>query len=247
MSAKRAPKAGRAPGDRRQALIDTARRLFTTRPYDQVTTSEIAQNAGVAYGLIAHHFENKRGLYQAVLNEIAVEIADRQLAPPPEGASLADQLRHALRNHIAYIETYSDSFVAFVRGNLGSDPDQQSAIDNLRWLGAQRILLAVGIMDPPPAALRTAMHGWVGYLDEMMVDRITHGDIEIDTLVELAAAALVTTLRTTALLEPSISLAPSIRQTLDTFEVNAGRRADEPAETATPRRVQTRRPSNRSK
>jgi AcrR family transcriptional regulator len=42
----------------------------------------------VAYGLIAHHFDNKRGLYQAVLNEIAVEIAEHQLAPPPQGASL---------------------------------------------------------------------------------------------------------------------------------------------------------------
>jgi AcrR family transcriptional regulator len=242
----RAPKVGRVPGDRRQALIDSARRLFTTRPYDQVTTSEIAQNAGVAYGLIAHHFNNKRGLYQAVLNEIAVEIADRQLAPPPQGASLADQLRHALRNHITYIDTYADSFVAFVRGNLGSDPDQQSAIDNLRWMGAQRILLALGIAEPLPAALRTAMHGWVGYLDEMMVDRITHRDIDVDTLVELGAAALVTTLRTTALLEPSISFAPSIRQTLDTFEVDTGGRPDEGADTARPRRARSRRSSERS-
>src|SRR4029078_12048742 len=40
---------------RRRQLIDTARALFTTRPYDQVTTTEIAKSAGVAYGLIAHH------------------------------------------------------------------------------------------------------------------------------------------------------------------------------------------------
>jgi AcrR family transcriptional regulator len=246
MSAMRAPKTGGVPGDRRQALIDSGRKLFTTRPYDQVTTSEIAQNAGVAYGLIAHHFENKRGLYQAVLNEIAVEIADRQLAPPPEGASLADQLRHALRNHIAYIDTYADSFVAFVRGNLGSDADQQSAIDNLRWMGAQRVLFALGIVEPLPAVLRTAMRGWVGYLDEMTVDRITHGDIDIDTLVELAVAALFTTLRTTALLESSVSFAPSIQQTLDTFEVDARCRADEVADATVPRRVQTHRSSKRS-
>jgi AcrR family transcriptional regulator len=223
MSARRVRSSGKVPADRRQALIDAARKLFTTRPYDQVTTTKIAQNAGVAYGLIAHHFENKRGLYQAVLNEIAVEIADRQLTPPLEDASLTDQLRHALRNHIAYIDTYADSFVAFVRGNLGSDPDQQLAIDKLRWLGAQRILLALGIVEPLPPALRTAMHGWVGYLDEMMVDRIAHRDIDIDTLVEFAAAALVTTLRTTALLEPSISFAPSIVRTLDTFEVETVR------------------------
>jgi AcrR family transcriptional regulator len=210
-----------AAADRRQLLLDAARKLFSQRPYDKVTTTEIAKNAGVAYGLIAHHFENKRGLYLAVMNAIAVEIAAVQLTPPPPGASLADQLRHALRCHIAYIDTYSDSFVAFVRGDLGSDPDQQSAIDGLRWLGAQRVLLALGILEPVPAVLRSAMHGWVGYLDEMMIDRITNRDVDIDALVELAAAALVTTMRTAAQLDPAITLAAPIQDELDTFTVIA--------------------------
>jgi AcrR family transcriptional regulator len=195
-----------AIGDRRQLIIDAARKLFASRPYDQVTTSQIAKNAGVAYGLIAHHFENKRGLYLAVMNEIAVEIAAVQLAPLPEDASLVDQLRLALRNHIAYIDTYSDSFVALLRGALGADPEHQAAIERLRWIGARRILLALGIAEPVPPTLRTAMHGWVGYLDEMMIDRITHRDVDGEALVELAAAALIATLRTAAEIDQSISL-----------------------------------------
>jgi len=67
MSARQVGKAGER---RRRQLIDAARALFSQRPYDQVTTGEIAQKAGVAYGLIAHHFENKRGLYIAVMNEM---------------------------------------------------------------------------------------------------------------------------------------------------------------------------------
>ena len=43
-----------------------------------------------------------------MLDEIAVEIAEVQLAPPPADASLVDQLRHALRNHIAYIVQHAD-------------------------------------------------------------------------------------------------------------------------------------------
>jgi AcrR family transcriptional regulator len=222
-----------ADTDRRQLLITAARTLFTHKPYDQVTTTEIAQNAGVAYGLIAHHFKNKRGLYQAALNEIAVEIAAHQLASSPESGSLLDQLRHAVHNHIAYIDTYAESFVAFVRGNLGTDADQQSAIDDLRWMGAQRILLALGITEPLPPTLRTAMRGWVGYLDEMMIDRILHRDVDINTVVELACATLVTTLRAATVLEPSIDLAPEVLQILDTFHVNPP--------TKTSRKQQTRR------
>jgi AcrR family transcriptional regulator len=216
MCARPAPKAA----DRRQLLIDTARKLFAQRPYGQVTTSEIAKNAGVAYGLIAHHFENKRGLYLAVMSEIAVEIAAVQLSPPPEGASLTDQLRHALRSHISYIDSYAESFVALVRGQLGSDPDQQNTVDELRWLGAQRILLAIGITEPISPLLRTAMRGWVGYLDEMMIDRINHGDLDREVLVELAAAALVSTLQSASTLDPSIGPSPPIIKALKTFRVN---------------------------
>jgi AcrR family transcriptional regulator len=206
--------------DRRQVLIDTARKLFAQRPYDQVTTSEIAKKAGVAYGLIAHHFENKRGLYLAVMKDIAAEIAAVQLSPPPEDASLIDQLRHALRNHISYIDSYAESFVALVRGQLGSDPDQQNTVDQLRWLGAQRILLAIDLTEPIPPVLRTAMHGWVGYLDEMMIDRIQHHDVDREALVELAAATLVTTLQAASVLDPSIKLSTSITKALKAFRVS---------------------------
>ncbi|MFV8050944.1 TetR/AcrR family transcriptional regulator [Mycobacterium sp. 48b] len=206
-----------AVADRRQLIIDAARKLFATRPYDQVTTSEIAKNAGVAYGLIAHHFENKRGLYLAVMNEIAAEIAAAQLAAPPADASLIDQLRHALRSHIAYIDSYSDSFVALLRGALGADPEHQAAIERLRWIGAARILLALGIVEPVAPALRTAMRGWVGYLDEMMIDRIANRDIEVDALVEFATAALVATLRAAADLDPAIVYSPDVAEALGSF------------------------------
>lgn len=210
----RARKAKDANVDRRQAIIDAARGLFATRPYDQVTTTEIAKKAGVAYGLIAHHFEHKRGLYLAVMNQIAVEIAAVHLSPPRQGAGLAEQLRHALRRHIAYIDTHADSFIPLMRGALGADPEHQEAIANLRWMGAQRILLALGITEPIPPTLRTAMRGWVGYLDEMMIDRITHHDIDVETLVELATVTLAATLRTAAALDPAISYPPDAAREL---------------------------------
>jgi AcrR family transcriptional regulator len=218
MCARRAAKTA----DRRQQLIDSARTLFAQRPYDQVTTTEIAKKAGVAYGLIAHHFENKRGLYSAVMNDIAAEIAEVQLTPPPDGASLDDQLRHALRAHISYIDRYSKSFVALVRGHLGADREQQDTVDGLRWLGAQRILHAVGISEPIPPILRTAMHGWVGYLDEMMIDRINNGDPHSEILVELATATLISTLQTAQALDPAIALDPAVAKTLKSHRVRTG-------------------------
>jgi AcrR family transcriptional regulator len=214
------PSRARKPADRRQLLIDTARRLFSQRPYDQVTTSEIAKAAGMAYGLIAHYFENKRGLYLAVMNEIAGEIAAVHLDGPPENASVADQLRHALRSHITYIDSYGDSFVAFVRGNLGSDPQHRAAFDELRWQGVQRALFMLGIAEPVPPVLRTALRGWVCYFDEMMIDRITNRDVDSGALLELAVANLSATLQTAARLDSSIAIPPAIVEALNAFRLD---------------------------
>jgi len=214
--------AGRNVVDRRRALIDTARALFTTRPYDQVTTTEIAKTAGVAYGLIAHHFKSKRGLYRAVMSDIADEIAAAQTIPAIEKGDLVDRLREALRNHISYVDGYAQSFVSLVRGHLGSDAEQQEMIDALRWLGAQRILAAIGVSEPISPVVRTAMRGWVGQLDEMMIDRIKGGDVDRETVVELATAGLLATLRTAQRLDDSIELAVPVTQALD----NVGLRVD---------------------
>jgi hypothetical protein len=70
-------------------------------------------------------------------------------------------------------------------------------------------------VEPIPATLRTAMHGWVGYLDEMMIDRITHRDVDAEALVELAAAALVATLRTATAFDQSISIPDEVIDALN--------------------------------
>jgi AcrR family transcriptional regulator len=199
--------------DRKRLLIHTARKLFSQRPYEKVTTTEIARSAGVAYGLIAFHYENKRGLYLAVMNDIANELAAEQEAPV-EGDTLALQLRNALTRHVHYIDANAAGFVAMMRGGLGADPDLRAMLDQLRWAGAARILRRIGVDGTPPATLRAAMRGWVAYFDELMLDRLENNDVELERVVELAAANLVTTLRVVTSLDPQVEFAPEIGELL---------------------------------
>lgn len=200
--------------DRRGLLLGAARRLFTTQPYDQVTTSAIARDAGVAYGLIAHHFGNKRGLYLAVMNDIAAEISAVHESVPSHG-DLPGRLRQALHAHVAYVDSCADSFVALLRGALGADAEHRAAVERLRWIGAQRILMTLEVPGPVPAVLRTAMRGWVGQLDEMIIERIEQGDVSADALVELATAALAATLRAAARIDPAIHYPADVAAALD--------------------------------
>lgn len=59
------------------ALIAAARPLFAQRGYAGVGTEEIARAAGVTRGALYHHFDGKRELFEAVYEQIEIELAER--------------------------------------------------------------------------------------------------------------------------------------------------------------------------
>jgi AcrR family transcriptional regulator len=59
----------------RQALLDTARRLFAERGYAHVPADEIVAAAGVTRGALYHHFDDKPALFEAVFEQLEGEIA----------------------------------------------------------------------------------------------------------------------------------------------------------------------------
>ena len=58
-----------ARGTKRQAIIETAERLFAERGYDATSTALIAHEAGVPSGLVFYHFATKLDLLLAIVHE----------------------------------------------------------------------------------------------------------------------------------------------------------------------------------
>ena len=54
---------------RRQAVLDTAGRVFAKTSYRGATTAEIAREAGISEPILYRHFGSKRDLYLACLDE----------------------------------------------------------------------------------------------------------------------------------------------------------------------------------
>lgn len=81
------------PAEKRRQILDAAVRVFARQGFHATRVSDIADEAGVAYGLVYHYFNSK----EAVLNELfverwslllaAIEEADR--AGGPHGERLA--------------------------------------------------------------------------------------------------------------------------------------------------------------
>ena len=57
------------PVDKRRVILDAAIRVFARRGFNQCRVSDIADEAGVAYGLVYHYFDSK----DQVLNELFSE------------------------------------------------------------------------------------------------------------------------------------------------------------------------------
>ena len=55
--------------DRRQAVLETACRVFSRSSYRGATTAEIAREAGISEPILYRHFGSKRELYLACLEE----------------------------------------------------------------------------------------------------------------------------------------------------------------------------------
>ena len=58
-----------SPADKRRAILDAAIRVFARQGYHSTRVADIADEAGVAYGLVYHYFRSK----EAVMTELFTE------------------------------------------------------------------------------------------------------------------------------------------------------------------------------
>ena len=60
---------------KRQAIIESARKIFAMKGYEDTTIAEIAEDAGIAVGTVYLYFGNKRDIYTSVSLDWASELA----------------------------------------------------------------------------------------------------------------------------------------------------------------------------
>lgn len=104
---RRVRPAGRreASEERRQRVLEAARRCFGERGFAGATVSEIARRAGVSNGLLYTFFRNKEHLFAVVLEEI---LGDWVRAMVPRGGqeSAADALEGMLRRSVGFCRSH---------------------------------------------------------------------------------------------------------------------------------------------
>lgn len=150
---------GRRPGnpDTRDAILTSARNLFSSQSFSNVSMRAIAADAGVDVALLAHYFGNKEGLFRA-----AMEVADFPFTRAQEildGATLDDLPRRIVTNimNVWESEELRPAVESLLRRVL-ADPSYFHAVSSfieLVWFGPiAKVLEKYGVDN---AALRVSL------------------------------------------------------------------------------------------
>ncbi|MFY0408460.1 TetR/AcrR family transcriptional regulator [Solicola sp. PLA-1-18] len=142
-----APRSRLTPDARREQILLSATEVFTTRPYGEVSTAELARRAGVTRGLVHHYFGGRQGLFLAVVR--------RQVMMPwsslddVAGDTLAERVSAAMDVVLDAAETFGRAWVVFDgTGGLGSDAEVAAVVAEADDRAARIVLGALGFDEP---------------------------------------------------------------------------------------------------
>ncbi|NIH78556.1 AcrR family transcriptional regulator [Amycolatopsis viridis] len=108
------PRVRMTGAERRQQLLDVARKLFAEKGFDGTSIEEIAQRANVSKPVVYEHFGGKEGIYAVVVDRETQSLLDRMVSTLHGGHPRA-MLEQAASALLAYVEESRDGFRILVR------------------------------------------------------------------------------------------------------------------------------------
>jgi AcrR family transcriptional regulator len=176
--------------ERRERLLELGGRLFTEHAYDKLSMAKIAREAGISKALLYHYFPSKSEYFRATVSAEAERLA--ALTEPDPDLPPLEALTASLDAYLGWIEENADSFSKLMDSATGSS-EVRDLVDEVRNATATRIVEAVA-PDGPTPQVRTAVAGWVRFMDGVCVDWMAHRDMDRETVRNLLLGTLGGTL-----------------------------------------------------
>jgi AcrR family transcriptional regulator len=189
--------------ERRRQLLEAGTRVFTERSYGDASMADVARAAGISKGLLYHYFPSKRDLFVATLEAAAAEL--REITQLDPALPVAEQLVTVLDAYLGWIEEHADSYAKLLESATSSD-DVRSYMAQMRASTVERMLGAI-VRGGDPAAVRTALHGFLWFIDGACLDWLAHRDLTRDELRDMLAAAFASAVGAAAQAGPAVELA----------------------------------------
>lgn len=186
----------------RRKLLDAALEHFARRPYDEVAASDITGSAGVANGLLFHHFDSKRGIYLEALAE-AVRGLNAACAVDDQAPAGA-QIRQLLTRHLTYLAENKNLALNVILNRNGPS-DATHAFEATRWEIIAWAENRLGLGDDPSMQMMWSSFG--AAVDDATIHWLSADNPHpTDVLVEAIVELLVGALRGATILDPQLNV-----------------------------------------
>ncbi|GAC68425.1 putative TetR family transcriptional regulator [Gordonia soli NBRC 108243] len=171
----------------RQTLIDTGRRLFTERDFSTLSAEEIVREAGLTRGALYHHFDGKKGLFEAVFVEHEAEASRRIGVAVDGGSDILDAVDRGISEFLSVCSEPAYLRIVLQQGPIALGWARWREIDQ-GYLGdvvvsSVQALIGDGIIAPyPPELLVSVYYGALTELSMTIADSEDRDRARVDAM-----------------------------------------------------------------
>jgi AcrR family transcriptional regulator len=192
--------------ERRRQLIDAGAALFAEHSYEEISMRQIAAAAGVSKPLLYHYFPSKIDLFKAAVGDAASQL-QTLIEPAGDGGSPAEQLTASLDAYLGWIEEHARTWTKLMQ-SAANLPEARELVEGFRSRTMEMMLAGLtGQPGSPSPALRTAVNGWLGFMDAAILDWTRTSELTRDQLRELLLTAFGGALMAAQQIDPDLRLA----------------------------------------
>ena len=119
-----------AQEEKRRQILDAAVRTFAHKGYHATRVGDIAEEAGVAYGLVYHYFDSKEDVLETVFRETWTELLEAIHAVEESEEPAGEQLRQVTAILLRSWRRQPDLVRVLVR-EVARSPEVQRRVDEL--------------------------------------------------------------------------------------------------------------------
>jgi TetR/AcrR family transcriptional regulator, fatty acid metabolism regulator protein len=187
--------------DRRRDLLDAAVRVFARKGFHASRVGDIAEEAGVAHGLLYHYFRSKDEVLETIFREAWELLAADTDRIESSGVPLREQLRRFARIYLGSWLMTPELIAVLVR-EIARSPGVGDRVDDVRgiFLSLQRMIAAAQERGEVRADCNAQLAAWAVYgaLEEILTGWVLgqlpaeEEDVEraVVTVVDVAYAGL---------------------------------------------------------
>ena len=175
------------PDARRTEILDAALRVYAERPYAEVSTTDLAREAGVARGLLNHYFDTKRGLYLEALR-VLLTIPEQAAAELP-GDTREDRAAAAVEWFLDTVETRRGLWLSVGLG-LSGDAEIDAVVEEADETAVDRVLTALGD-SPDDEGRRARLRSFFGMVRAASREWLVRGSLDRSAVRTILTTTLV--------------------------------------------------------